>query len=172
MSTRMARSLDELFGGHSPCIVAGIAGALASVVGKFAFDGDSAVVEIMHAGCTQVVPVTEVVCHGVALATRGGLFACMLMLNVMMLNMSVKGLRISGSVTATVLTSAVNFILSAVLGFAFFGEVLPPLWWAGACLIIAGVLLVSQDGGEAAAVRDVPDTEQPYAHGIRKVHTL
>lgn len=90
----------------------------------------------------------------------------MIYTNALMLSYSVKGLQQSGSVTATVLTSALNFVLSvslphaprvrcsrspdtlvilcqACLGLVLFGESLPLLWWGGFALIVCGVLLIT-----------------------------
>jgi hypothetical protein len=37
-----------------------------------------------------------------------------------------------------------NFVLTAVLGFAVFSESLPPLWWLGAAMLVAGNVIIGQ----------------------------
>lgn len=60
-----------------------------------------------------------------------------------------------------------NFVITAVLGFAIFSESLPPLWWLGAAMLVAGNVIIGQkdessktddvDGAPADAFRDVDD---------------
>ena len=52
-----------------------------------------------------------------------------------------------------------NFVITAILGFAIFSESLPPLWWAGASLLVAGNVIIGRkdeaersDGAVAEAV--------------------
>ncbi len=51
------------------------------------------------------------------------------------------------------MNTSANFVLTALLGLAIFSESLPPLWWAGASLLVAGnVIIGRKDEGEAASV--------------------
>jgi drug/metabolite transporter (DMT)-like permease len=78
-----------------------------------------------------------------SLACRGLLTVLLIVLNSYALGMYVRGMRESGSLVATVLNTAISFLCSAVFGFVLFGEHLPPLWWAGAASIVAGVVLLA-----------------------------
>lgn len=37
-----------------------------------------------------------------------------------------------------------NFVITAVLGLAIFSESLPPLWWLGAALLVAGNVIIGR----------------------------
>jgi hypothetical protein len=55
------------------------------------------------------------------------------------------------------MNTSTNFMITAMLGALIFSEVLPPLWWAGAALLVAGNVIVgrkdeTKDAGAAAAV--------------------
>jgi hypothetical protein len=44
-----------------------------------------------------------------------------------------------------------NFVITAVLGSAIFSESLPPLWWLGAAMLVAGnVIIGRKDESEKA----------------------
>nr|CAI5822522.1 unnamed protein product [Callosobruchus analis]CAI5846869.1 unnamed protein product [Callosobruchus analis] len=60
----------------------------------------------------------------------------------------VRGLQQSGSVRATAISSSTNYICSAIIGFAVFGEVTYLLWWSGMILIIYGLVLIITDQEE------------------------
>lgn len=48
------------------------------------------------------------------------------------------------------MNTSTNFMITAVLGFVIFSEALPPLWWVGATLLVAGnVIIGRKDGGSA-----------------------
>ncbi|XP_034384442.1 transmembrane protein 42-like [Cyclopterus lumpus] len=73
------------------------------------------------------------------LLCAGLLVAC----NAVMWTFFSKALRhCSSSASATVTTSASNFIFSAVLGRLVFGESHAALWWAGISLTLCGLLLL------------------------------
>ncbi len=49
-----------------------------------------------------------------------------------------------------------NFVLTALLGLAIFSESLPPLWWLGAGLLVAGNVIVGRKD-EDKPVEDADD---------------
>lgn len=77
----------------------------------------------------------------------------------------------------SIMNTSANFVITAFAGFLIFSESLPPLWWVGATLLVAGnVIIGSKDESgkpgedeEHAAVppgrdglgayEDVPQTE-------------
>ncbi|PNY26535.1 Uncharacterized protein TCAP_03536 [Tolypocladium capitatum] len=55
----------------------------------------------------------------------------------------------------SIMNTSTNFVLTALLGLLIFSEALPPLWWAGAALLVAGNVIVgrkdeTKDGPDAA----------------------
>jgi hypothetical protein len=65
--------------------------------------------------------------------------------------------RGSSTTQVSILNTSSNFLLTAVLGFAIFAEALPPLWWVGAALLVAGNVIAGR-GKE-----DTPEPEAPVA---------
>ncbi|KAG7295960.1 hypothetical protein JYU34_021050 [Plutella xylostella] len=49
----------------------------------------------------------------------------------------------SNTVIPTVISSAVNYIISGVIGMSLFGEAVSLRWWAGASLITIGLAMVA-----------------------------
>lgn len=52
----------------------------------------------------------------------------------------------------SIMNTSTNFVITAILGFAIFSEALPPLWWIGAAMLVAGnVIIGSKDEGKSEA---------------------
>ncbi|KAI1747331.1 hypothetical protein F4782DRAFT_521552 [Xylaria castorea] len=50
----------------------------------------------------------------------------------------------------SIMNTSTNFMITAILGSAIFSEALPPLWWVGATLLVAGnVIIGRKDEGSA-----------------------
>lgn len=45
----------------------------------------------------------------------------------------------------SIMNTSTNFMITALLGVAVFSEALPPLWWAGAALLVAGNVILGRD---------------------------
>lgn len=54
----------------------------------------------------------------------------------------------------SIMNTSTNFVLTALLGFVIFSEALPPLWWAGAALLVAGNVVIGTKVESAAADDD------------------
>lgn len=56
----------------------------------------------------------------------------------------------------SIMNTSSNFVITAMLGLLIFSESLPPLWWVGATLLVAGnVIIGSKDeSGKEAAGED------------------
>ena len=67
----------------------------------------------------------------------------MLLFNAYMIACFLKGLKVSGSVVGTALSSAANFSLSALYGYTLWGERFNPIWWIGFTCVMMGVLVLS-----------------------------
>lgn len=58
--------------------------------------------------------------------------------------------RASSTTRVSIVNTSTNFILTALLGLAMFGEKLPPLWWVGAAGLVVGNVVIGrrEEGGE------------------------
>ena len=55
----------------------------------------------------------------------------------------------------SIMNTSANFVLTALLGLAIFSEALPPLWWVGAAMLVAGnVIIGRKDEGKAEAASE------------------
>ncbi|XP_009462789.1 PREDICTED: transmembrane protein 42 [Nipponia nippon] len=74
---------------------------------------------------------------------RIGCVGLVLACNVVMWTVFAKALRLSSSsAAASVMTTASNFISSAILGKLLFGETWTPLWWVGLAVTLCGLTLL------------------------------
>ncbi|KAF4435046.1 Transmembrane 42 [Fusarium acutatum] len=95
--------------------------------------------------------------HIVEYLVRGIFFVLNLTFNGVMWTLFTQALARGTSTTqVSIMNTSTNFMITAVLGALIFSEALPPLWWAGAALLVAGNVIVgrkdeSKDAGAAAA---------------------
>src|SRR4051812_36694045 len=55
----------------------------------------------------------------------------------------------------SIINTSSNFFITAILGFVIFSEALPPLWWLGAAMLVAGnVITGRKDEGGTQGVTD------------------
>ena len=76
----------------------------------------------------------------------------------------------------SILNTSSNFVLTALMGFIVFSESLPPLWWLGAAMLVAGNVIVGRkdegipgsgddaDGADGAAASDAESGNGGYEH--------
>ncbi|KAG6286016.1 hypothetical protein E4U09_006935 [Claviceps aff. purpurea] len=85
---------------------------------------------------------------------RGIFFALNLTFNGIMWTLFTKALAKGTSTTqVSVLNTGTNFVITALLGLVIFSEALPPMWWAGAGLLVVGNVVVGRkDEGERKEV--------------------
>ncbi|KAG6033071.1 hypothetical protein E4U19_006945 [Claviceps sp. Clav32 group G5] len=85
---------------------------------------------------------------------RGIFFALNLTFNGIMWTLFTKALAKGTSTTqVSVLNTGTNFVATALLGLVIFSEALPPMWWAGAGLLVVGNVVVGRkDEGERKEV--------------------
>lgn len=70
-----------------------------------------------------------------------------------------RALSVSPSaVKVNIVNTASNFIVTAVLGALVFGERLPPLWWVGAGLLVAGSVVIGRR--EEGGVREAAEKKE------------
>ncbi|KAF5244536.1 hypothetical protein FANTH_7679 [Fusarium anthophilum] len=95
--------------------------------------------------------------HIVEYIVRGTFFILNLTFNGVMWTLFTQALARGTSTTqVSIMNTSTNFVVTAVLGALIFSEALPPLWWAGAALLVAGNVIVgrkdeTKDAGAAAA---------------------
>ena len=69
--------------------------------------------------------------------------------------------RGNSTTQVSIMNTSSNFVITAMLGFVIFSEALPPLWWLGAAMLVAGnVIIGRKDEGKAEAedVKSVDET--------------
>ncbi|XP_058735848.1 uncharacterized protein LOC131607915 [Vicia villosa] len=81
-------------------------------------------------------------------------YALVVLFNVTMWGCYVNSLKALSSLQATVTNFATNFITSGLAGFFFFHESLSFQWFAGALLIIIGVIILSNSSIEEKVSSD------------------
>jgi hypothetical protein len=52
--------------------------------------------------------------------------------------------RGTSTTQVSIINTSSNFMITAILGFFIFTESLPPLWWAGAALLVAGNVIIGR----------------------------
>ncbi|RDD40071.1 Transmembrane protein 42 [Trichoplax sp. H2] len=123
--------------------LAGLSAAFASMFMKLAFYDDhimkdylcTAWIEISSKNCTKIWWCLRAICIG-------GFFLS----NAIMWTFFVKALnQFRTSLQATVISSAINFIASALLGYVIFKEYLSKMWCLGAFLMIVGLGIIHSD---------------------------
>lgn len=62
--------------------------------------------------------------------------------------------RGTSTTQVSIMNTSTNFMFTAFLGYAIFGESLPPMWWAGAALLVAGNVIV---GRKDESQEEVPE---------------
>ena len=82
---------------------------------------------------------------------RAAFFALNLAFDALMWGLFTRALTLARStVHVSVLNTSTNFMVAAAAGWIVFGEKLPPLWWAGAGMLMIGCALVAgrEESGE------------------------
>ncbi|TAQ87541.1 hypothetical protein B7494_g4120 [Chlorociboria aeruginascens] len=76
---------------------------------------------------------------------RALFFALNLIFNGIMWTLFTKALARGTSTTqVSIINTSSNFMLTALLGFIIFSESLPPLWWLGAAMLVAGNVIIGR----------------------------
>ncbi|KAH7244696.1 hypothetical protein B0J15DRAFT_500573 [Fusarium solani] len=104
--------------------------------------------------------------HIVEYVVRALFFALNLTFNGVMWTLFTKALARGTSTTqVSIMNTSTNFMVTALLGALIFSEALPPLWWAGAALLVAGNVIVgrkdeTKDAAEGPAYAPVSEEEE------------
>jgi drug/metabolite transporter (DMT)-like permease len=128
----------------------GFLGATASGFAKFALDPDSMIARATHSlvcaegSDTHLVMAHHHYCYWIVFCTsRGFCLLAMILCNGYMLGTFLKGIEESGTVGGTALSTASNFLTSAIYGYLLWNERFTLLWWVGFTLVCVGVALLS-----------------------------
>lgn len=65
--------------------------------------------------------------------------------------------RGTSTTQVSIINTSANFMITALLGLIIFSESLPPLWWLGAALLVAGNVIIGRRE-EADPDKDVDDS--------------
>lgn len=125
-------------------VKAGVYGALAGVLGKYAFSDETIVTRSVFDSCrsSSSVIFSEANCQYFVYVARFVMFLLMLWDNALMFSSAFKGLNEDGSLTSTVLSTSANFLCTAFLGYFLFNEQLPYSWCVGASMVALGIYFV------------------------------
>ncbi|KAL2263191.1 hypothetical protein VTK26DRAFT_7846 [Humicola hyalothermophila] len=89
----------------------------------------------------------------VEILVRGAFFGLNLAFNGVMWTLFTAALARGNSTTqVSIMNTSSNFVITAILGLVIFSESLPPLWWLGAAMLVAGnVIIGRKDEGVSAS---------------------
>ncbi|KAJ2965216.1 hypothetical protein NUW58_g10929 [Xylaria curta] len=66
----------------------------------------------------------------------------------------------------SIMNTSTNFMITAFLGFAIFAEALPPLWWVGATLLVAGNVIIGRKDESAEGERSEGEDAETGRVGV------
>ncbi|KAF4828645.1 Transmembrane protein 42 [Colletotrichum tropicale] len=97
---------------------------------------------------------------------RAVFFGLNLVFNGIMWTLFTKALAKGSSTTqVSIMNTSSNFVITALLGLAIFSESLPPLWWLGAALLVAGNVIIGRKD-ETAADKSADYAPLPQQPGL------
>ncbi|KAK4126001.1 hypothetical protein N657DRAFT_632166 [Parathielavia appendiculata] len=81
----------------------------------------------------------------IEVAVRCTFFGLNLAFNGVMWTLFTTALARGNSTTqVSIMNTSANFVITALLGYAIFSEALPPLWWLGAAMLVAGNVIIGR----------------------------
>jgi hypothetical protein len=73
--------------------------------------------------------------------------------------------RGTSTTQVSILNTSSNFMITAILGFLIFSESLPPLWFLGAALLVAGNVIIGRREEGESKVAGVVDVHERAENG-------
>lgn len=133
-------------------VICGLFGGLATVCGKLCFTHKNAVWNMITSFCNSPPLSLSVEMSDYAIVI-GRLLALggIILSNACNVGYFLKAMRENNTVIVVVISSAVNFLISGLLGQLLFAEVVSSSWFAGSALIVMGMVLVSMSEGPQAS---------------------
>ncbi|KAK3306870.1 uncharacterized protein B0T15DRAFT_528463 [Chaetomium strumarium] len=113
----------------------------------------------------------------IELVVRGTFFGLNLAFNGVMWTLFTTALARGHSTTqVSIMNTSSNFVITAILGFVIFSEALPPLWWLGAAMLVAGNVIVGKKDEAVSMKEDELSTERavpvsPSTDGLSTVRS-
>ncbi|RSL73228.1 hypothetical protein CEP54_000360 [Fusarium duplospermum] len=157
--------VDEMPSASGWMFFAVASGACAAFNGVFAKLTTTELTTTLSNWIAQLLGLSSVE-HIVEYVVRALFFALNLTFNGVMWTLFTKALARGTSTTqVSIMNTSTNFMVTAVLGALIFSEALPPLWWAGAALLVAGNVIVgrkdeTKDAAEGPAYVPVPEEDE------------
>ncbi|KAL2024045.1 hypothetical protein VTK56DRAFT_280 [Thermocarpiscus australiensis] len=71
--------------------------------------------------------------------------------------------RGNSTTQVSIMNTSSNFVITAILGVVIFSESLPPLWWVGAALLVAGNVIIGQKDEGSSSPAKGEDSEDGVA---------
>lgn len=126
-------------------IASGTLGATASMCAKLGLSSssDSPISKHTYELCVMHVSSDDSLCNAVTLLVRGVCLLSMVAVNALMMSSFLEGMQESGSVSASALSTASNFSVSAIYGLVLFDESMNAMWCVGFSMIMIGVWMLS-----------------------------
>mmetsp|Transcript_48247 Transcript_48247/g.58399 ORF Transcript_48247/g.58399 Transcript_48247/m.58399 type:complete len:143 (-) Transcript_48247:35-463(-) len=135
--------------------MSGFLGATSSLLAKLAFDPSSPIVPSTSSSSSlSLFEMNELIPFLLMFLPRGVCLLVMVGFNAVMISTFLDGMDESGSVAATAISNASNFMFSAMFGILFFNESVNVIWAAGFIMIISGVWLLSTVKLEEAPLKN------------------
>jgi multidrug transporter EmrE-like cation transporter len=143
MMLHARRKLNSAFGRISHCVVSAVAGSVASVAIKFAFDEEhSAAVADLLGRLLHIEAQYNAMLSWIASLALVGVFVLM---NSIMLTRMVRATEALGTASATATTSALSFVASGAAGYLFFSEQIGTQWWVGIFFVLLGIFFIQYE---------------------------
>lgn len=123
-------------------IACGLYGSAASVFGKLALS-ENFLIEYVAVMCSEMLLKDDHICKITKLTTRAILFGFMLVSNAAMIANFLQAMEKNASVIVTVVSTAVNYLVTGAVGLFLFKEPVGSYWIIGYMCICFGLCLIS-----------------------------
>ncbi|OTA95513.1 hypothetical protein M434DRAFT_202926 [Hypoxylon sp. CO27-5] len=101
----------------------------------------------------------------VEVVVRAAFFGLNLAFNGVMWSLFTQALAKGNSTTqVSIMNTSTNFMITALLGLIIFSESLPPLWWVGAAMLVAGNVIIGRGNKQEEGDETVGGSEEPEYH--------
>mmetsp|Transcript_1827 Transcript_1827/g.2714 ORF Transcript_1827/g.2714 Transcript_1827/m.2714 type:complete len:140 (-) Transcript_1827:548-967(-) len=126
-------------------MISGTLGATASMFAKLGLSSssDSPISKLTYELCIQHISAEDSFCNIITLFVRALCLLLMVAVNALMMSSFLEGMQESGSVSASALSTAANFSVSAIYGLLLFDESISGMWCIGFSTIMVGVWMLS-----------------------------
>lgn len=129
--------------GFKYSVSSGCLAATASLLGKLAMSSGQLLEMIDSVASRFAIAINSTAIHDYMPLFQIALFILMILTNGLMWTTFTKALAASRTtIEATVVNTASNFVVTAMLGRTFFGELVGLLWWLGSAMILIGLIFV------------------------------